>query len=209
MSQSHSNDDVHYCLFCPTTFYNIAHFNEHLTRHPITEVDIKTVESITHSTCWQNNDKIIKCKLCGQKFDTMANLNQHFSSPYLQSMCATQHSLANYSITNQKGFELHLEMDSESEIEDKIDTGAQQQLHPYTCYLCKVSYRRKCQMAQHQRSMHNYEDLALKCERCIFRTVCQVSSIQLSVYIDYKVYFHWNPFISPENFGLPPVDPMF
>ena len=210
MSQSHSNnDDVHYCLFCPRTFYNIAHLSEHLTRHPITDIDINTVESIIHSTCWPNSDKIIKCKLCSQTFETMAKLNEHFSPLYPQNLCASQHSLANYSITNQKGFELHLEMDSESEIEDEIDTGAQQKLHPYTCYLCDVSYRRKYQMAQHQRSMHNYEDLALKCERCIFRTVSQVSSLQLIMYIDYKVYFHLNRFISLENFRLPPDYTMF
>lgn len=181
MNQSHSDDpDVHYCLLCPKTFYSIEHLNEHLTRHRITKTDVRTVESIIHSTCWPNGDKVIKCKLCGQTFESMTNLNEHFSPLYPQNLCATQHSLANYSITNQKGFELHLEMDSETEREDDIDTGVQQnkehklKLHPYTCSLCDISYRRKYQMAQHQRSMHNYESLALKCERCIFRTVCQV-----------------------------------
>ncbi|XP_065363358.1 uncharacterized protein LOC135956717 [Calliphora vicina] len=177
ITQHSADAALHYCLLCPKTFFSIEHLNEHLNRHRLTTADVKTVESIIHSTCWPNGEKSIKCKICGLIFQTMTNLSEHFSPRNPQNLCANQHSLANYSITNQKGFELHLELDSETEVEDEVEAGhnkdSKRSLYPYNCCMCSMSFKRKYQMAQHQRSMHNYEVLELKCERCIFRTVSQ------------------------------------
>lgn len=109
-------------------------------------------------------------------FEKMSNLREHFSSRNPNNICAAQHSLANYLATNQKGFELHLELDSETELEEEGEQGKNHKKvsYPYNCCMCSMSFKRKYQMAQHQRSLHNYEMLELKCERCIFRTVSQV-----------------------------------
>lgn len=159
---------------CPKTFYTIENLNEHLQGHRLAATDIKTVESIVHSTWWPNGQKKIMCKICNVTFKTMNNLKEHFSPTNLKNPCANQHSLANYSIINQKGFELHLELDSETEVEDENNATETKNSFPYKCCMCNKSFKRKYQVAQHQRSMHNYEFLELKCERCLFRTVSQV-----------------------------------
>ncbi|XP_065361487.1 zinc finger protein 91-like [Calliphora vicina] len=178
--QNHMTTDVqiYYCLLCPKTFFSVEDVKEHLGRHSVTPADVKTVESIVNSTWWPNGNKTIKCKLCGLTFETMAKLSEHFSPTNPHTSCANSHSLANYSITNQKGFELHLDLDSETELEDEQEADEHkgdniQTLYPYSCCMCSKSFMRKYQIAQHQRSMHNYELLQLKCERCIFRTVSQ------------------------------------
>ncbi|KAI8128332.1 Zinc finger protein 845 [Lucilia cuprina] len=177
IAQHSADAAVHYCLLCPKTFFSIEHLNEHLSRHRLTTSDVKSVESIIHSTCWPNGEKTIKCKICGLIFGNMISLREHFSPINPQNVCATEHSLSNYSITNQKGFELHLELDSETEVEDEVEVGhskdTKNTVYPYNCCMCSMSFKRKYQMAQHQRSMHNYELLELKCEHCIFRTVSQ------------------------------------
>lgn len=183
LANDHSADAaLHYCLLCPKTFFSIEHLNEHLDGHHLTTADVTTIESIIHSTCWPNGEKVIKCKICGLIFDNMANLREHYSPRNPRNLCANQHSLVNYSITNQKGFELHLELDSETDAEEEVDVASNKSnnkrpMYPYNCCMCSMSFKRKYQMAQHQRSMHNYEELELKCERCIFRTVSQVKFV--------------------------------
>lgn len=169
---------LYYCLMCPRTFFAIEHLNEHLIQHRMSPNDIRTVESIVNSTWWPNGKKHIKCKICDLSFKTMADLKEHFSLTNPKNNCSKQHSINNYSITNQKGFELHLELDSETEIDDEYDeTNTEEIEFPYNCYICSKSFKRKYQVAQHQRSMHNYELLELKCDRCIFRTVSKVFSL--------------------------------
>lgn len=160
----------YYCLMCPRTFFSIDYLNNHLLSHRLTSTDIKIVESIVHSTWWPHGEKKIECKICDRTFKTMIELKNHFSHSNLQNFCADQHSLTNYSITNQKGFELHLELDSETETEDDN----KETVFRYKCCMCNKSFRRKYQVTQHQRAMHNYELIELRCERCIFRTVSQV-----------------------------------
>lgn len=164
---------LYYCLMCPKTFFSIEDLNDHLIQHRLTKIDIKIVESIVNSTWWPNGKKNIKCKICDLPFETMADLKKHFSSTNSNNCCSNQHSIKNYLITNQKDFELHLELDSETEKEDE-EFITEEIVFPYNCYICNKSFKRKYQVAQHQRSMHNYELLELKCERCLFRTVSKV-----------------------------------
>lgn len=185
---------LYYCVMCPKTFFTLEHLNKHLRNHRLTSVQIKTVESIVHSTWWPNGEKIIKCKICEQTFKTMAKLKEHFSpSNQQQNVCANKHSLANYSITNQKGFELHLELDSETEIEDDHNNEHNRYIpivFPYSCCICRKMFRRKYQVAQHQRSMHDYQLLELKCERCIFRTVSRVIHLLQIFYNSLYIMIH-------------------
>lgn len=184
MSSIHSSEsELHYCLLCPKTFYGVNHLNEHLSGHRLNVSDFNSVESIIHSTCWPNGDKSIKCMICMLEFQSLAELNEHYSPTNPQNLCAAQHSIANYTATNQKGFELHLELDSETETDEKAerDDDARVVGKPYICSICNVSCERKYQMAQHQRSMHNYETLPLKCTHCIFRTVCQVRNYRNTI----------------------------
>ncbi|XP_061392993.1 zinc finger protein 721 [Musca vetustissima] len=170
LSSNHPTEsELRYCFLCPKTFYTAEHLNEHLLQqHCLAHDSVSCVESIASILC-PNGKKSVKCKICDSDFQTMADLNDHFSL----SICTVQPSTSTYSITNQKGFELHLELDSETEAEDKADKKSKGNEQRYLCSLCNLSFERKYQMAQHQRSMHFYEHLPLKCEKCIFRTSCQ------------------------------------
>lgn len=171
MSLTHpAESELRHCFLCPKTFYTFEHLNEHLTQqHCLTQDSVNSVESIAPLLC-PNGKKFIKCKICSSDFRTMANLSDHYSL----SVCTVQPSATSYSITNQKGFELHLELDSETEAEENPHAEAKDIDQRYMCSLCNLSFGRKYQMTQHQRSMHFYEHLPLKCEKCIFRTSCQV-----------------------------------
>lgn len=170
--------ELRYCFLCPKTYYTVEHLNEHLSRqHDVGSDCFGYLESSAHFLC-PNGKKEVKCKICALEFHSIKGLGDHFSPSNPQNICAVQHSISNYSITNRKGFELHLEMDSETESEDargKIEQGnILNTMKPYMCSLCNASTERKYQMFQHQRSMHSYESLNLKCEKCIFKTSCQV-----------------------------------
>ncbi|KAM7346631.1 uncharacterized protein ACRADG_006483 isoform 2-T2 [Cochliomyia hominivorax] len=169
----HESSLLQYCLMCPKVFFTIEHLNYHLLRHIVDPTDINTIDSILHSTLWPNGEKKIVCKNCNQTFKTMSCLREHFSTKNLQNVCSDQHSIGNYSITNQKGFELHLELDSETEGEEDDVLENDETIYPYICYICNKSFKRKYLVMQHQRSKHCYELIELKCERCIFRTVSQ------------------------------------
>ncbi|XP_037805814.1 zinc finger protein 845-like [Lucilia sericata] len=169
--KQHSDaNELHYCLLCPQTFKSIDDLHDHLSDHHLTPVDVKTAESILHSTWWPNGEKRIMCKKCGLLFPSMVSLREHFSPNNPNNLCGNQHLLANYSITNQKGFELHLNLDSETDEEDDLEVTHRKMPPPYKCSICSMSFKRKHQLTQHQRSTHNYESLELKCDRCIFRT---------------------------------------
>ncbi|XP_005189187.2 zinc finger protein Xfin isoform X2 [Musca domestica] len=170
MSLTHpAESELRHCFLCPKTFYTFEHLNEHLTQqHCLTQDSVNSVESIAPLLC-PNGKKFIKCKICSSDFRTMANLSDHYSL----SVCTVQPSATSYSITNQKGFELHLDLDSETEAEENTHAEAKDIDQRYMCSLCNLSFGRKYQMTQHQRSMHFYEHLPLKCEKCIFRTSCQ------------------------------------
>ncbi|XP_075150721.1 uncharacterized protein LOC142224821 [Haematobia irritans] len=177
MTLNHPTEtELRYCFLCPKTFYKVDHLNEHLSRqHNIPLEYVRSVESITQSLC-SNGKKQIQCKICTLEFPTMSALAAHFSNP--DNICSVQHSISNYSVTNQKGFELHLELDSETETEEiLLDIGEKGHMtktcKPYICSICNVSCDRKYQMVHHQRSMHSYEHLNLKCDNCIFKTSCQ------------------------------------
>ncbi|XP_073836957.1 uncharacterized protein [Musca autumnalis] len=170
MTLSHpAESELRYCFLCPKTFYTNEHLKEHLAQqHYLAHEDISCVESIAPLLC-ANGKKSVKCKICILEFQTMAELTNHYSL----NICTVQPTPASYSITNQRGFELHLELDSETEPEDNLEKESGDIEQRYTCSLCSLSFARKFQMAQHQRSMHFYEHLPLKCEKCVFRTSCQ------------------------------------
>ncbi|XP_013108712.2 zinc finger protein 91 isoform X1 [Stomoxys calcitrans] len=180
MTLNHATEtELRYCFLCPKTYYKVDQLNEHLLRqHNIPSDYVSSIESITQSLC-SNGKKEIQCKICALQFPTMSELAVHFSPTNPQNMCSVEHSIANYSITNQKGFELNLVLDSETESEETSTKGGDQKENPtktckpYTCSICNVSCDRKFQMVHHQRSMHSYEHLNLKCENCIFKTSCE------------------------------------
>uniref|UniRef100_A0A1B0AVI2 Zinc finger protein Xfin n=1 Tax=Glossina palpalis gambiensis TaxID=67801 RepID=A0A1B0AVI2_9MUSC len=160
---------LHYCVLCPRMFYVRENLCAHIKEHGIKVTDIDCMESIINSTCWPNGDKVIECKICHRNYPTMANLSEHFQQMHVSAILSG--GLENYSIINERGYELHLEWNSETEAEEELTDYLAK--NSYICEICNFQCKRKYKMAQHQRSFHSYETLTLKCEYCIFKTVSQ------------------------------------
>lgn len=174
------------CQWCSRKFYRRDYLVKHLKRHGIREPDIPLAETLIAATSKANGTKRITCKICNMQFDRIIDLRAHIQLELKLSLSLHQNydSPHNYSITNESGYELQL---NDSETEDEM----QSQMHPttgstgarfiYVCELCRVQCKRKYEMIQHQRAMHQFDKMPYECEMCIFKCVCKVSGNRLII----------------------------
>ncbi|XP_030374030.1 zinc finger protein 91-like [Scaptodrosophila lebanonensis] len=162
------------CQWCSRKFYRRDYLIKHLNRHGFKEQDIPLAETLIAATSKPNGVKIIKCKICNIQFNRIADLRAHIQLELKLSLTLHQNyeSPTNYSITNQSGFEMHLE-DSETDDETQSEAPSEHCKMPtlYVCDICNVQSRRKYEMVQHQRTMHQFDKVPYECERCIFKCV--------------------------------------
>ncbi|XP_034485136.1 zinc finger protein 91 [Drosophila innubila] len=157
---------IYRCRWCARRFYRQANLLQHIERHGINAAQLPYAESLLNASRHPNGQKCVQCKVCDIRFPTIAALRSH-----LASIPSGSHheigSMLNYSITNQLGYELHLE-DSETDEETK-PPGVPSH---YTCGMCQLRCVRKYELHQHQQAMHRLERITEGCDQCIFKSVC-------------------------------------
>ncbi|XP_032578114.1 zinc finger protein Xfin [Drosophila sechellia] len=159
------------CRWCARRFYRRANLLQHIVRHGISVTQLPYAEAILDSYVNPGGRKKVECRVCNVSFPTIAALRLH-----LETMPAGSHhdysSPQNYSITNQKGFEMDL-YDSETDDEDSRThikpPGAPSS---YTCNMCQLRCLRKFELYQHQQAMHRMEKISDGCDSCLFKSVC-------------------------------------
>ncbi|EDV93514.1 GH18231 [Drosophila grimshawi] len=156
---------IYRCRWCARRFYREANLLQHIERHGISADQLPYAEALLNASRHPHGPKCIQCRVCELSFGSIAALRSHLQS----SPVGTHHpieSMANYSITNQLGYELHLD-DSETDEEAKpAGTPAH-----YTCGMCQLRCVRKFELHQHQQAMHRLERIADGCNLCIFKSV--------------------------------------
>ncbi|KAH8358981.1 hypothetical protein KR093_003626 [Drosophila rubida] len=156
---------IYRCRWCARRFYRETNLLQHIERHGINATQLPYAEALLNSSRHPHGQKCIECKVCNVRFPTIASLRDHLSS----TPNGTHHdvsSMLNYSITNQLGYELHLD-DSETDEEAKppgIPTH-------YTCGMCQLRCVRKYELYQHQQAMHRLERITEGCDQCIYKSV--------------------------------------
>ncbi|XP_030376538.1 zinc finger protein Xfin [Scaptodrosophila lebanonensis] len=162
----HGKDaNIYRCRWCARRFYRLANLLQHIERHGINAAQLPYAEALVNVNRHANGQKCILCKVCDCSFSSIAELRAH-----LQNTPAGTHfdygSLQNYSITNELGYELHLD-DSETDEDSKAPNAPPH----YTCSICKLRVRRKYELYQHQQAMHPLERITDGCPHCIFKSV--------------------------------------
>ncbi|TDG48837.1 hypothetical protein AWZ03_004740 [Drosophila navojoa] len=156
---------IYRCRWCARRFYRQANLLQHIERHGISAEQLPYAEALLNASRHPHGQKCIQCKVCNVTYPTIAALRTHLQS----APAGTHHeygSLLNYSITNQLGYELHLE-DSETD-EDGKPPGTPTH---YTCSICQLRCARKFELHQHQQAMHRLERINEGCDACIFKSV--------------------------------------
>ncbi|KAH8417040.1 hypothetical protein KR222_001852 [Zaprionus bogoriensis] len=162
------------CQWCSRKFYRRDYLVKHLKRHGIREPDIPLAETLIAATSKPNGPKRITCKICNMQFARIIDLRAHIQLELKLSLSPHQQydSPHNYSITNASGYELQLD-DSDTEDELHLSLANPAARFVYVCELCRVQCKRKYEMFQHQRAMHQFDKMPYECERCIFKCVCK------------------------------------
>ncbi|XP_060648411.1 zinc finger protein 91 isoform X1 [Drosophila nasuta] len=162
----HAQDSsIYRCRWCARRFYRETNLLQHIERHGINAAQLPYAEAILNASRHPHGQKCIQCKVCDMRFPTIALLRTHLMS----TPNGSHHdvgSMLNYSITNQLGYELHLD-DSETDEEGKppgVPTH-------YTCGMCQLRCVRKYELYQHQQAMHRLERIAEGCDKCIYKSV--------------------------------------
>ncbi|KAH8395554.1 hypothetical protein KR222_011147 [Zaprionus bogoriensis] len=156
---------IYRCRWCARRFYREANLIQHIDRHGLNASQLPYAEVLLNASRHPNGPKCIQCKVCNLQFATIATLRSHL----LSAPSGTHHdvgSMLNYSITNQLGYELHLD-DSETDEEAK-PPGVPAH---YTCGMCQLRCVRKYELHQHQQAMHRLERIPQGCPQCIFKSV--------------------------------------
>ncbi|KAL7728380.1 hypothetical protein ACLKA6_007470 [Drosophila palustris] len=156
---------IYRCRWCARRFYRQANLLQHIERHGINAAQLPYAESLLNASRHPHGRKCIQCKVCDINFATIAALRSHLAS----TPSGTHHeigSMLNYSITNQLGYELHLE-DSETD-DDAKPPGIPSH---YTCGMCQLRSVRKYELHQHQQAMHRLERITDGCDQCIYKSV--------------------------------------
>lgn len=156
---------IYRCRWCARRFYREANLLQHIERHGINAAQLPYAETLLNASRHPNGLKCIQCKVCNVQFPTIATLRSHL----MTAPSGTHHdaeSMLNYSITNQFGYELHLE---DSETDDEVKPPGTPP--HYTCGMCQLRCKRKYEMHQHQQAMHRLERISDGCDQCIFKSV--------------------------------------
>ncbi|XP_017143730.1 zinc finger protein 91 [Drosophila miranda] len=157
---------IYRCRWCARRFYRKANLLQHIERHGIGASQLPYAEALLSAYGQANGQKSVECKVCSLSFPSIAALRVH-----LETTASGSHhelsSLQNYSITNQMGFELHLD-DSETDEEESKPPGTPAL---YTCGMCQLRCVRKYELHQHQQAMHRLEKIPDGCDQCIFKSV--------------------------------------
>ncbi|XP_017007776.3 zinc finger protein 91 [Drosophila takahashii] len=154
------------CRWCARRFYRRANLLQHIARHGISVGQLPYAEAILDSYGNPGGQKKVECRVCSLSFPTIAALRLHLETMPTGSH-HDLHSLQNYSITSQLGYEMDLD---DSETDDGDASGHTKP--PYTCGMCQLRCSRKYELYQHQQAMHRLEKIPDGCDRCIFKSVC-------------------------------------